>query len=196
MNHTQRELTKTEQRFFTNPLKKELRTLRKYQKWETTKGYQLTDKQGRSMPSFVLVSSEVPTPCGAQCRVLSKGEGKVTATATSSDSRQTTQVTRVNLQKVHWWHQSRDTKRRTGRTPPRQTPRILWHPHQGKTVINPTSDRTTWSNSIIKGGDDVPNEGAETKRPNNMHQNTRKSRNYGQTRSNSRRRPQNTAQPS
>ena len=44
----------------------------KSKKWETTKGYKLTDKQGRSTPSFVLGSSEVPLPCGAQGRVQSK----------------------------------------------------------------------------------------------------------------------------
>ena len=41
--------------------------VRKYQKWETTKGYQKIDEQGSSMPSLVFGLSEVPLLCRAQC---------------------------------------------------------------------------------------------------------------------------------
>ena len=59
----------------------------KYQKWETTKGYQWTDNQGRSTPSFVLGINSVSLPCRAQVLVWHKGEYKVKATTLLPDSR-------------------------------------------------------------------------------------------------------------
>ena len=45
---------------------KEIMYVRKYQKWETTKGYQQTKDKFSSTPSFFLGLIEVPLLCGAQ----------------------------------------------------------------------------------------------------------------------------------
>ena len=77
----------------------------------------------------MLGSSEGPSLCREQVRFWSKGEGKVTATATLPYIWPITRDAERRLQKVHRRQHGDDSNRITGRTPPIQNaPEIMTYP--------------------------------------------------------------------